>query len=194
MPHAIYRLGAKVKRLVDIIIALVLLPFAAPIIAVLAVAIRLESAGSPIYRQTRVGQWGEPFVLLKLRTMYRDTIEGPSHELSATKITRIGKILRFTKFDELPQLWLVLMGKMSFVGPRPCLPTQLVLIEERRKRGVLNLKPGITGISQLAGIDMAHPERLAETDAFYIDKQGALFDLGLILRTGLGRGSGDSVK
>lgn len=182
------------KRLVDVIIALILLPFAAPIILVLSVAIRLESAGSPIYRQTRVGQWGEPFVLLKLRTMYCDTIEGPSHELSPTKITRLGKILRFTKLDELPQLWLVLMGKMSFVGPRPCLQSQYVLIEERRKRRVLDLKPGITGISQLAGIDMSHPQRLAETDAVYIDKQGVLFDLGVMIRTGLGRGSGDSVK
>jgi O-antigen biosynthesis protein WbqP len=104
----------------------------------------------------------------KLRTMYAGTASMPTHEVSVSRITPIGGFLRRTKLDELPQLWNVLKGEMSLVGPRPCLPAQTVLVEERRRRGVAALRPGITGTAQLRGVDMADPAKLAEIDAEYL--------------------------
>jgi lipopolysaccharide/colanic/teichoic acid biosynthesis glycosyltransferase len=96
--------------------------------------------------------------------------------------------------DELPQLWNVLKGEMSFVGPRPCLPIQRELIDERQKRGVFDLRPGITGLAQVQGIDMSDPRRLAEVDATYMKKQNLMFDFLLIVRTVTGSGRGDRVR
>jgi O-antigen biosynthesis protein WbqP len=126
--------------------------------------------------------------------MYVDTPSVPTHDVKASHVTRVGRFLRRTKLDELPQLWNVLKGEMSFVGPRPCLPSQAELIEERLKRGVLALRPGITGISQIRGIDMSTPALLAESDADYLEKQSLAFDLRILLHTALGGGSGDRIR
>lgn len=117
----------------------------------------------------------------------------PTHLVSEQALTRVGRILRTTKLDELPQLWNVIVGEMSLVGPRPCLPSQTELIAERQRRGVLAIRPGITGPAQLAGIDMSDPVRLATADAEYLSEQSLIRDFHLLLDTVRGRGSGDHV-
>lgn len=182
------------KRLLDLLIALLLLPPAIPVVLVAAMAIRLEARGSPFFRQQRVGQDEKLFWMTKLRTMHSGTEHRASHEVGKSRITRIGGLLRKTKIDELPQLFAVVGGTMSLVGPRPCLPVQVELIEERRKRGVFDVKPGITGPAQLSGVDMSTPRRLAEIDSRYVAERSLLGDLEILLATALGRGSGDAVR
>lgn len=182
------------KRLTDIVLAAVILPVAVPICIVAALAIRLESRGNPLFLQRRVGRGQREFVLWKMRSMSIDTEHVSSHEVSRAQITRVGRFIRKTKIDELPQVVNVLWGQMSFVGPRPCLPSQTTLIEERRKRGVFDGRPGITGLAQIAGVDMSSPQRLAEIDAQYLGQRTWWGDLRLILQTALGRGQGDAAN
>ena len=122
------------------------------------------------------------------------TPDRPSHEMGSAHITRLGGALRRTKLDELPQLLNIVRGEMSFVGPRPCLPSQTDLIELRRKNNVLSLRPGITGMAQVRGIDMSEPARLAAVDAEYIDRQSIGTDLSLIWKTVFGAGRGDAAR
>jgi lipopolysaccharide/colanic/teichoic acid biosynthesis glycosyltransferase len=126
--------------------------------------------------------------------MRRGTPERGSHEIAASAVTPLGRFLRRTKLDELPQIWNILRNEISLVGPRPCLPAQTRLIEERRRRGVLGLKPGISGLAQINGVDMADPERLARLDARYLALQSLMLDLRIILATFRGRGRGDGVR
>lgn len=182
------------KRIFDVTIALLGLPLAVPLVLVCAVAIRLHSPGPAIFRQTRVGMHEKPFTCYKLRTMYVDTVDAPSHETSASSVTPIGRWLRRLKLDELPQMWNILRGDMSMVGPRPCLPSQTELIAARRERGLYALRPGITGVSQVAGIDMSDPDVLAASDAAYLDNRSLIADLRLVAATVLGAGHGDRVR
>lgn len=182
------------KRLLDIALALLLLPFALTLVAFAAVAIKLDSRGPALFKQVRVGKDRRPFTMFKLRTMQIGTAQRASHEIGSTQITRVGRWLRRTKIDELPQLLSVLQGHMSFVGPRPCLPAQHELVAERDARGVFSVRPGITGRAQLTGIDMSSPRELAEADAAYVADQSLSGDICLIIRTALGRGSGDTVR
>lgn len=184
--------SARRKRLADLLLAVIGAPIALPICAFAALAVRLETPGSPVFAQQRVGKSQEPITVYKLRTMHRDTGDLPSHTVAASNITKVGSLLRTTKVDELPQLWNVLKGEMSFVGPRPCLPSQTELIAERESRGIFQLVPGITGPSQLAGIDMSTPVVLADSDATYRDQRSLSFDIRCIVMTALGRGSGDA--
>lgn len=181
------------KRLFDVALALLIALPAVALCLGCAVAIRLEGSGPAIFRQARVGRNRRPFVLYKLRTMSVGTGDRASHEVSEAQITRVGQVLRRTKLDELPQLLNVLKGDMSFVGPRPCLSSQTVLVEERDRRGVYVLRPGITGPAQLGGIDMSTPVELAEADAAYLSRVDLLGDARSIVLTALGRGSGDAV-
>lgn len=184
-----------VKRIFDFSAALAGLILSAPLLACLAMAIRYSSAGPAIFVQDRVGQNGAVFPCRKLRTMRTGAGNVPTHLADVAQITPLGAFLRRTKLDELPQLWNILRGEMSFVGPRPCLPTQMELIEERRRRGVLAIKPGITGVAQVEGIDMSDPVRLAEKDAEYIRAASFASDLDLIWRTVFkGAGQGDRVR
>lgn len=180
------------RRTLDLAICLALLPFAIPICVCALLAIRLESRGAPLFVQRRVGRNQKPFRLLKLRTMTTSAGNRPSHEVDAAHITRVGGFLRGTKLDELPQLLNVLVGSMSLVGPRPCLPTQSSLIEEREKRGLYAFRPGVTGPAQLLGIDMSSPVLLAKTEAAYFHQATATKDFMLIVRTALGGGRGDA--
>jgi O-antigen biosynthesis protein WbqP len=183
------------KRAFDFIGAVVGLVITSPLILVFIVLIRRGSDGPGIFSQERVGREGKPFRCLKLRTMYAGTPNVPSHDAASAQITPIGHTLRRTKLDELPQLWNVLKGEMSFVGPRPCLPSQTALIEERRKRGVLALRPGITGLAQVNDIDMSDPVRLANKDAEYARSQSLTGDIGILFRTVFGgAGSGDRIR
>ncbi|AUZ84059.1 sugar transferase [Methylophaga nitratireducenticrescens] len=149
---------------------------------------------SPIFMQQRVGRYQKPFTLVKFRTMTKDTAHVASHLASASSITPFGRFLRRTKLDELPQLWNVLKGEMSLVGPRPCLFNQLELIEEREAKGVFKVRPGITGLAQINDIDMSTPELLAKTDALMIEQMSVIRYLGLIVQTVIGKGAGDRVR
>ena len=192
-PHSKHK-TSRLKRCFDFSLALVSLPIAAPVILACALAIRMTSPGPGVFRQTRIGAGEQPFVCYKLRTMYANTRDVPSHESSASSVTPIGRRLRRLKLDELPQLWNVLRGEMSFVGPRPCLPTQEALILARRSRGLYTIRPGITGVSQVAGMDMSNPERLAVFDATYLSDMSLRKDVSLIIASALGAGRGDRVR
>ena len=117
-----------------------------------------------------------------------------THLVEPSSLTRIGCFLRKTKLDELPQLWNVLKGDMSLVGPRPCLFSQLELIKERAARNVFNVRPGITGLAQISGIDMSNPKLLAEVDARMLNSLGYKLYFSYLLKTLLGKGSGDRVR
>lgn len=171
------------KRAFDFAAALFGILIAWPAIAILVLLIRRGSEGPGIFAQTRVGKDGLPFRCYKLRTMRNDTPHVPTHVAAPSQVTPIGAFLRRSKLDELPQLWNVLKGDMSLVGPRPCLQSQTELIAERRKRSVLGLRPGITGLAQINDIDMSDPVRLAEKDAEYLRRQSFLLDLEILCRT-----------
>lgn len=181
-----------VARILDLALCILILPFALPACALLLLLVRAESRGSPLFVQLRVGRRQRPFLIFKLRTMTAGTGDLPSHHVGTERITKLGKMLRRLKLDELPQLLNVLLGDMSFVGPRPCLPSQRELIAAREARGLFVLRPGITGPAQLAGIDMSEPERLAEVEAGYFARANIWSNGVLMVRTVIGRGSGDA--
>lgn len=182
------------KRITDLTIAVLSLPITVPLILLGMAVVRLTSPGPAIFRQSRVGLHGKPFTCYKLRTMHVATRDAPSHEVAASAVTPVGKWLRRLKLDELPQIWNIMAGDMSFVGPRPCLPVQTELIAARMERGLYDIRPGITGVSQVAGIDMSDPEYLAQSDARYLENVSFMTDLRLIIETALGAGRGDRVR
>lgn len=179
-------------RLFDFVFSFFGIVFLFPIGVVLYI-IGLFDTGSPIFVQQRVGKNKKPFDLLKFRTMSVGTKSVASHLASTSSITKFGSFLRTSKLDELPQLINVLVGDMSLVGPRPNLFNQTELIEEREKKGVYNVRPGITGLSQINEIDMSTPKKLAQKDAEMIKN----YTLGkyflYILATVTGKGQGDRV-
>jgi O-antigen biosynthesis protein WbqP len=180
-------------RLLDLLIAAIGLILGLPVFAMLFV-FGLFDTGSPLFFQMRVGQNQKPFKLVKFRTMTRGAASVATHLADPVAITKLGAILRRTKLDELPQLWNVLLGDMSLVGPRPCLLTQKELINERASRGVFTARPGITGLAQIQGIDMSTPVLLAETDARMLQNLTASTYFRFILLTVTGSGSGDRIK
>jgi lipopolysaccharide/colanic/teichoic acid biosynthesis glycosyltransferase len=180
-------------RIFDIIFSLMGLIILSPIILLIMI-IGLFDTGSPLFRQKRVGVNLEPFNLLKFRSMHVDTQAVATHLVQVNAITKWGSFLRKSKLDELPQLFNVLIGDMSFVGPRPNLFNQLELIEEREKRGVYAIRPGITGLAQIQKIDMSTPKLLAETDAIMISQFNIFNYFKFILLTVFGRGFGDRVR
>lgn len=180
-------------RVFDVVLAFIGLIVSAPILALLW-ALGLLDTGSPLFRQERVGRHQKPFILVKFRTMTADTASVASHLADASAITRLGAFLRRTKLDELPQLWNVLKGEMSLVGPRPCLFNQVELIAERDRRGVFQARPGITGLAQVSKIDMSTPKLLAQTDARMLQALTMTSYFKYILVTVMGKGAGDGVK
>ena len=146
-------------RTIDIILSIIGLAIGIPLILIVCF---LQS--KPIYIQQRVGRHQRLFHLIKLRTMHIATKTAPSHMVEGKKITKLGKFLRSSKIDEIPQLINVLKGDMSLVGPRPCLPTQHELITYRAEKNIFSVRPGITGLSQVRGIDMSTPKELANSD------------------------------
>ena len=180
-------------RLIDFTLALFGLVFGFPVLLVVYL-IGLFDTGSPLFIQRRVGRNQREFTLIKFRTMKVDTKSVATHLADSASITKLGGFLRKTKLDELPQLWNVLLGDMSLVGPRPCLPTQQELITERAQRGVFNVRPGITGLAQVNCIDMSTPKLLAETDAKMIAEFSLKQYFSLVIKTALGSGSGDRVN
>lgn len=181
-------------RVVDIILSLLgATVFSLPLFSVFLISIIFQR-GSPLFFQQRVGQDKRLFTLLKFRTMKPDTKIVGTHEVHPNQVTTWGRLLRRTKIDELPQLWNVLKGEMSLVGPRPCLPSQTELILARQKLGVFGARPGITGLAQIQGIDMSTPELLAKTDAEMIRTMSLSKYFKFILLTVCGWGRGDRVR
>jgi len=182
-----------VTRILDIFFSLFGLIFLSPLLLLLW-AIAWFDNRSPLFRQERVGRNQAPFVLVKFRTMRPDTVSVATHLADAAAVTPFGRLLRRTKLDELPQLWNVLWGDMSLVGPRPCLLNQQELISHRAALGVFTARPGITGLAQVQGIDMSTPELLAKTDAQMLASLGVVDYFRFIFLTVSGRGAGDRVR
>lgn len=180
-------------RVFDFLFSLLGLVVGFPVLLVLTI-VGLFDTGSPIFRQVRVGRHQKPFTLVKFRTMKVDTASVATHLASSASITRFGHFLRKTKLDELPQLWNVLKGEMSLVGPRPGLFNQEELTEERAKRGVFDVRPGITGLAQVNEIDMSTPGLLAETDQKMIQSLTVMDYFKYIFMTVAGKGAGDRVR
>ncbi|MDC0886629.1 sugar transferase [Altererythrobacter sp.] len=185
---------AFVKRCMDLVAGILVVSAGLPIMALIAIAIRLDSSGPAIFAQERVGRNGRKFTCYKFRTMSVGTAVDATHKVSASSVTRVGSVLRRTKLDELPQAVNLILNDMSLVGPRPCLPSQHELVELRLSRGVLDTKPGITGLSQINDIDMSDPALLAMWDNRWAVLRTTFSDIVIALRTGFGTGSGDRVE
>jgi len=176
-----------VNRALDVVVAGAGLVLASPVLAAAALATKLESPGPVLYRQTRVGKDGVDFELLKLRTMVVGAEKmgaGWAVDQGDPRITRVGRMLRRTSLDELPQLWNVLRGDMSIIGPRPTLRYQVEQYDERQRRR-LDVRPGLTGWAQVNGrASLPWAERI-ELDVWYVEHRSAKVDLAILLRTPL---------
>src|SRR6202011_5924773 len=189
-PRHARRLGAgrgdaMISRALDLLIAGIGTAFSGPLVAALALAVRLESPGNPIYRQARVGRDGQRFEIFKLRRMVAGAeSQGAGIALAKgdPRITRVGAFLRRYSLDELPNLWNVLRGEMAIVGPRPTIPIQVEQYTARQ-RGRLAVKPGITGWAQINGrASLPWPERI-ELDLWYVEHRSLALDLKILART-----------
>jgi lipopolysaccharide/colanic/teichoic acid biosynthesis glycosyltransferase len=180
-------------RIFDFLFALIGLIVGLPLILVLIIVCAINT-GSPLFIQVRVGKGQKPFKLVKFRTMRLNTLSVATHLVDPSSVTKLGFFLRRTKLDELPQLWNVMKGEMSLVGPRPCLLNQTELIIEREKLGVFLVLPGITGLAQIKGIDMSTPTLLAQTDAQMIQTFSLKRYFEYLFRTISGSGQGDRIK
>lgn len=188
-----YKEWPFMTRIFDVLLSLAGLVIGAPILALLWVLGWFDSR-LPLFRQERVGRNQKPFTLIKFRTMRPDIASVPTHLARTSDVTKLGHFLRRTKLDELPQLWNVLKGEMSLVGPRPCLFSQHELIAERESRGVFLARPGITGLAQINGIDMSTPKLLAELDARMLQDFGTRTYFSCICKTVIGAGRGDRIR
>lgn len=175
------------NRLADVALAGIGLVVTSPIVGLAALATKLEDRGPALYRQTRVGKDGEDFELLKLRTMVVGAErlgKGFAVDQGDPRITRVGKLLRRTSIDELPQLWNVLRGDMSVIGPRPTLRYQVERYDERQRRR-LDVKPGLTGWAQVHGRAALPWSERIELDVWYVGNRSPRLDLEILLKTPL---------
>lgn len=184
-----------IKRLIDIALSLCGLIVLAPLLLVITAAVRLDSPGPVFFTQKRVGMNKKLFSILKFRTMKTDTPKNmPTHLLENPEqyITRVGKHLRRASLDELPQIFNILSGQMSIIGPRPALWNQGDLIAERDKYGANDVRPGLSGWAQINGRDMLEVEEKARLDGEYVRRMSFAFDLKCFVRTitAVFRGSG----
>ncbi|SNZ20163.1 sugar transferase [Cohaesibacter gelatinilyticus] len=153
---------------------------------ILYILVKLDSPGPVIFSQQRVGKDGKLFMCHKFRSMQVGTQDVPTHELPPLTVTKMGNFFRKTKLDELPQIWNILRGEMTLIGPRPCLPTQEELLSCRKALGVLDVLPGLTGYAQANKIDMSNPKLLARADNDYINRRSLFLDLKIALKTVFG--------
>lgn len=174
------------KRALDIFCSfLAILLLTLPMLIV-AIAIKCDSKGPVFFKQNRIGKNKKIFKILKFRSMYTDTDpNAPTHELgnAASHITKVGKFIRKTSIDELPQLFNIFIGQMSFVGPRPALWNQDDLIAERDKYHANEIKPGLTGLAQISGRDELEIPVKAKFDGVYVQKRSFFYDIGLLFKT-----------
>ena len=173
------------KRAFDIMLSLTMLPLLLVPLCLIGLTIRLTSAGPVLFWSTRVGQNNKLFEMPKFRTMLVSTPQVATHLLvnPSNHLTRAGGFLRKTSLDELPQIWSVLLGDMSFVGPRPALFNQHDLVQARTRLGIDSLRPGITGWAQINGRDDISLEKKVELDSEYLAKKSFLLDLKILLKT-----------
>ena len=189
------KLARNLKRILDFAIALVMVLMASPIMILTALAIKLDSRGPVLFRQTRVGMWGEEFPCYKFRSMYIDAeqrlkelaalneADGPVFKIKDDpRVTRVGRVIRKLSIDELPQLFNVLKGEMSLVGPRPALPREVAQYEYDQIRR-LHAMPGITGLQQVSGRSDVDFKRWVELDLQYIAEQSLWKDIQILLKT-----------
>ncbi|MFA6308353.1 MAG: sugar transferase [Clostridia bacterium] len=175
-----------IKRILDIVISVLGMIILLPVFLFIFAAIKLDSKGPILFKQMRIGIHKKSFIMLKFRTMSIDTPKNiPTHLLKEpdNHITKIGKILRKTSLDELPQIWNIFLGQMSIVGPRPALINQHDLIGERDKNGANEIKPGLTGWAQINGRDKLNVKGKAELDGEYVRKMSIWFDIKCFFRT-----------
>jgi len=180
-------------RALDIIFSLVGIICSLPLMLLIFILGYFDNR-SPLFFQQRVGKNQKLFTLVKFRTMAVHTHSAGTHLVDASSITRFGRFMRKSKFDELPQLFNVMLGQMSLVGPRPCLANQTELVKERAKRGVFDVLPGITGLAQIYHVDMSTPRKLARYDQITIKRLNPGLYGKLIIATALGKGRGDRVR
>lgn len=174
------------KRTGDILISSVALLLLSPVFAAISLWIKADSQGPVFFRQKRVGRNKTHFMIVKFRTMYTSAPKDmPTHlvQNSGSMITKAGRILRKTSLDELPQLWNILKGEMSLVGPRPALYNQYDLIAERDKYKANDVRPGLTGLAQISGRDELEIATKAKRDGEYISSMSAITDISILLRT-----------
>lgn len=172
-----------VKRLLDILLAVIALVLLSPIMIVSALAIRLEDRGPIFFIQTRIGRAGKPFRFFKFRSMPVNTGDIPSAQARNIKVTRVGRVIRRTNIDELPQLLNILRGDMSVVGPRPAIPQQEELLRMRSENGAALFRPGLTGAAQVNSYDGMPEDEKAAWDGWYARDVSLGTDLKIILRT-----------
>ena len=175
-----------IKRIIDFILSLVAIVIFSPFLLLIAILIKLDSEGPVLFKQKRIGMHKTHFYMLKFRTMRIDSPKDvPTHLLENPDqwITRMGKILRKTSLDELPQLFNIIKGEMSIIGPRPALWNQDDLIAERDKYGANDVRPGLTGWAQVNGRDELPIEVKARYDGEYVQKMSFMFDLKCLLKT-----------
>ena len=182
------------KRSGDLLFASMILFFFWWAIIIIWMLIKIDSPGSGFFKQERIGRLKKKIYCFKFRTMKIDTINAASHEVNPNSITKIGIFLRKTKLDELPQILNIFKNEMSLIGPRPCLIIQEELIKKREDNNIFDLKPGISGLSQVNGIDMSNIELLTHWDSKYNALRCIILDVKIILSTILGKGQGDKVK
>lgn len=174
------------KRLFDILLSFISILFLLPLLFILFVVVLIDTRGFPVFRQKRIGKNNSEFLILKFRTMNVKTPKDvPTHLLENPDqyITKCGRWMRKTSLDELPQLFNILVGQMSFVGPRPALWNQKDLIEGRKKADVIIIKPGLTGWAQTHGRDNISIEKKVELDAFYLHNFSIWMDIGILFST-----------
>lgn len=171
------------KRSLDIFAAAGGLVVLSPLLLLIALGVRLGSPGPAIFKQVRVGREGRPFEFFKFRTMPLDTGDVPSDQLGEVRIGPLGRVLRRTNLDELPQLFNVLKGDMSLVGPRPPIPSQRELIDRRKQNGALAARPGLTGLAQVNSFDGMPTARKADLDGQYAGRITLAGDLHILART-----------
>lgn len=172
------------KRALDLFLGITLLVITLPIMILIAFVILLESPGPIIYKSKRIGKNNKIFIMPKFRTMHLNTPEIETSKFNKiNKITKIGKFLRRFSLDEIPQIFSILNGNMSFVGPRPALFNQHDLIKKRTKLGIHKLKPGLTGLAQINGRDMISQKKKIFFDNQYLINRNFFFDIKIILKT-----------
>ena len=174
------------KRFLDIVLSAAGLLVLSPVLLIIAVAIKMDSKGPVLFKQKRVAKGKERFQILKFRTMYADVPKDvPTHLLAdpESKITKIGRFLRKSSLDELPQIWNILVGEMSIIGPRPALWNQFDLIAERDKYGANDVRPGLTGLAQVMGRDELPIEVKAKYDGEYAQNVTFANDVKIFFKT-----------
>lgn len=181
-------------RLPVILLCVIALIMLIPVWIVLLGLVYREDRGSPILKQARVGKDRVVFTCYKIRTMKTSTKTVASHHASYEEVTKVGRVLRRTGLDELPQIVNVLRGDMNIVGPRPCLPSQAAVIAAREALEVYSIRPGITGLAQVQGVDMSNADRVSKVDHTYVQNRSLWLDIKIIWATVRGKGAGDAIK